>query len=66
MKNFSSWRKEQTGEDRNLQEVTRDQFLDICQNYFGATLRGSMKTFSEHKDETLVEAAEAKIGRAHV
>jgi hypothetical protein len=58
MKNFSSWRKEQTGEDHNLQEVTRDEFLQICRNYFGATIRGSMKTFSEHQNENLIEATE--------
>jgi hypothetical protein len=58
MKDFSKWRREQSLVDFRLQEVSRDEFLQICSNYFSSALCGKMKTFHEHRQEGLVEAVE--------
>ena len=58
MKDFSSWRKEQSLVDFMPKEVSRDELIEICKNYFGATLRGSMKSFQEYRQENLIEAVE--------
>lgn len=58
MKNFQLWRKEYTVGERDLQFVNKQELADICLEYFGATLRGNMKTFQEYKDQHLIEAVE--------
>jgi hypothetical protein len=58
MKNFSDWKSEQNVDDLQQQEVSREDFLRTCLEYFSTTIRGSMKTYFEHCNETLCEAVE--------
>lgn len=58
MKKFDDWRKEQNLEGTHPQLVTKDQFLDVCLEYFGSTLRGKMKTVHSFRNENLLEAVE--------
>ena len=58
MKNFDKWRKEQNLEGTVLKAMDKKGFLQECLDYFGATLRGGMKTVQEFRNENLVEAAE--------
>lgn len=58
MKNFADWRKDQNLEDKISQTVTKPEFLSICMEYFGSTLRGNMRSVHQYKDKNLVEAAE--------
>lgn len=58
MKDFQKWRENNTIDQHTEQTVCRDEFVRICKEYFGASLRGSMKTFQEHLQTDLVEAAE--------
>lgn len=58
MKKFDTWKKEQSIEDFKEVALTKEEFLEVCKEYFGVNLRGSLKTYSEHKTENLTEAAE--------
>ena len=58
MKTFSTWRDEKNIDKYQQKHVDKEGFLKVCLEYFGATLRGNMKTIQEHKDNTLVEAVE--------
>ena len=58
MKKFDEWRKEQNLEGTRLLNVTKAQFLDVCLEYFGASIRGNMKTVQEFRKENLIEATE--------
>ena len=58
MKKFVDWRKDQNLEGTKLQSVTKPEFLDICMEYFGSTLRGNMVTVHEYKNQNLLEAVE--------
>lgn len=58
MKNFQNWREEQDIVKNTEQKISQDDFVRICLEYFGATIRGEMKTYQEHKQENLTEAVE--------
>jgi hypothetical protein len=58
MKKFQDWRDDQNIDDFTQHKVSRDEFVDVCLEYFGSTLRGSMKTYFEFKQENLTEAVE--------
>ncbi len=57
MKTFSAW-KEQFVPPTTQKNVGRDEFVQICLEYFRAALCGGMKTYYEHRRADLVEAAE--------
>ena len=58
MKDFSNWRREQNAVNFTPEKVSQNDFVQICKEYFAATLRGSMKTFKEYRQENLIEAIE--------
>lgn len=58
MIDFQEWRQEQNIDHFTEQSVNVDEFVRICQEYFAATICGSMKTYYEHRTENLTEAAE--------
>jgi hypothetical protein len=58
MKNFDEWRKNKNLEGKTFRLVTKPEFLDICMEYFGSTLRGNMKSVHQYKNANLIEAAE--------
>jgi hypothetical protein len=58
MKSFQTWKKELTVDPTTIQTVAKEDFAKTCLEYFTVILKGSMKTFYEHQDGTLVEAAE--------
>lgn len=56
MKQFQEWRKQKTFDD--TKSLPREEFLKVCEKYFGATLRGDLKTHHEFLNSNLVEAVE--------
>lgn len=58
MKNFRNWQNDQNIDNHTEVQVSELELLRICLEYFGCTLRGSMKTYHEHRQENLVEAVE--------
>jgi hypothetical protein len=58
MKKFITWREEQKIDHFQCYVTDKQGFLKICHEYFGACLRGNMKTFHEHKDKNLIESSE--------
>jgi hypothetical protein len=58
MKKFDDWRRQQNLDGTQLVSLSKPEFLDVCLEYFGATLCGNMKTFREHKQQNLTEASE--------
>jgi hypothetical protein len=58
MKDFQDWREEQDISEFAEKSVELDEFVRICKEYFAANIRGSMKTYFEHRQENLTEAAE--------
>lgn len=58
MKNFRDWRDDQNIDDYNESKVSQDEFVRICLEYFGATIRGAMTTYQEFRQENLTEAIE--------
>lgn len=58
MKNFTDWRKNHDISDHIQQEVTKDDLLKICLEYFNSTICGNMKTVHTFRNQNLVEAVE--------
>jgi hypothetical protein len=58
MKDFQNWRKEKNLDEYTEHTVSQDHFLRICQEYFSASICGSMKTYHEHRHENLIESVE--------
>jgi hypothetical protein len=58
MKTIHEWLGEQRADHLTEVKVSREEFLRICLEYFGAVLRGNMKTYHEHRQENLTEAAQ--------
>jgi len=58
MIDFQDWREEQNISQFTEQSVNMDGFVRICHEYFAATICGGMKTYYEHRQENLTEAAE--------
>jgi hypothetical protein len=58
VKEFQDWKVENAVDPAAIQKVSKDDLLKICSEYFGTVLRGRMKTYFEHRQENLVEAAE--------
>lgn len=58
MKNLQEWKKEQSVEGLTHKVIKRDEFTQLCLEYFGIHLRGGMKTFAEFRQENITEAAE--------
>ena len=58
MKKFSDWKSDQNIDDFAEVKLAQEDFLRVCLEYFGANLRGAMKTFQEFRQENLTEAVE--------
>lgn len=58
MKNFRNWQDDQKIDNYKEVQVSELELARVCLEYFGSTLRGSMKTYHEHRQENLVEAVE--------
>jgi hypothetical protein len=58
MQNFKNWRKNKNLSDLQAVSCTQEEFLKICMEYFSASLKGSMKTYFEHRQQNLFEAVE--------
>jgi hypothetical protein len=58
MKKLSEWRSQRNLEGFESRTLHRDDFVRMCLDYFGSTLRGDMKTIREFRDESLVQIAE--------
>ena len=58
MKKFADWRKIQNLEGTDLVSLNREEFLEVCMAYFGAAIKGNLKTIDVLKNEKLVEASE--------
>lgn len=58
MLKFQDWRADQNIDDYIEQKVSQDEFVRVCLEYFGATIRGEMKTYQEYRQENLIESVE--------
>lgn len=58
MKKFSDWKSDQEIDGFVEVKLTQEDFLRVCLEYFGANLRGTMKTYQEFRQENLTEAVE--------
>lgn len=58
MKNFSTWRDQQKIDGFQPRTVDKEGLLKVCLEFFGATLRGNMKTMQEYKNSELVESVQ--------
>lgn len=58
MKSIHDWLEENKADHLTEVRVNQEEFLRICLEYFGVVLRGNMKTYYEHRQENLTEAAE--------
>jgi hypothetical protein len=58
MQNFKDWREQKDISKSREVVVTQEQFLKVCLEYFGTALKGSMKTYYEHREQNMTEAVE--------
>lgn len=58
MKNFADWRKSQSIDDHVETQLSKEDFLKVCLEYFKATICGDMKTIHEFRQNNLIEAVE--------
>jgi len=58
MKKFSDWRDDNNIDNHRENKVSQDDFVRICMEYFGSTIRGAMTTYQEFRQENLIEAVE--------
>lgn len=57
MKNFVAWKKEKVIPEKEIQ-ISQDEFVRICHEYFAANICGDMKSYYEHRQTDLTEAVE--------
>ena len=55
MKNFYSWRKDQNLE---ITETNKENFAEVCKNYFDYNLKEGLKSYSSYVVKSLVESVE--------
>jgi hypothetical protein len=58
MRNFQDWKKEQNIENHNEKKITQNDLVNVCLEYFGATLNGNMITRQEYLNQDLTESVE--------
>jgi|FreactcultureFD7_1027221.scaffolds.fasta_scaffold01523_6 hypothetical protein len=56
MINFNDWRDRNNTDDKKT--VSREELFRICQEYFGSTIRGGLKTHHEFQFSNIIEAVE--------
>lgn len=59
MKSYKEWHQEQNiGYSGEFKMLNKDEFAKLALEYFGIVLKGNLKTYFEHRENTLVEAVE--------
>lgn len=59
MKSYKDWYQEQNiGDSGELKLLKKEEFTKLALEYFGIVLKGNLKTYFEHRQDTLVEAVE--------
>jgi len=59
MKSYKDWYQEKNiGDSGEFKFINKDEFAKLALEYFGIVLKGNLKTYFEHRENTLVEAVE--------
>lgn len=58
MKRYQDWKGELAVEPGSVKRLGREEFAQVCLEYFRSELTGNLKTYYEHRQDNLSEAVE--------